>query len=289
MTDSEFIIFPASDSDLDEISRFLSTSQVNNRHLDWQKTISWLGSQPFLMCYYNNELVSILVCPMTGKDFVWIRAFYGGTLSAAESSWTVLFSYLLNKLKDAGIQKLYSIPLSSWYERLLRNSGLQSATKIVTLVNHQIKTTIVDTPINTQIRELVAKDIEEICDVDKIAFPPLWQISKEDIIQAIAISQNKSVVLDQSSRIIGYQISSNIFDSGHIARIAVLPEFQKQNIASALIQNLMSCFISLGVGTVTVNTSSDNIPATNLYLRHNFSFTQNNYPIYSWNLNITQQ
>ncbi len=289
MTDSEFKIHPASSSDIEEISNFLSTSQVSNRHLDWQKTITWLGSQPFLKCYYNNELVSILVCPITGKDFVWIRSFYGGTLSAAESSWTVMFSYLLNILKDTGIQKIYSIPLSSWYERLLRNSGLQSSTKIVTLVNHHLKTTIIDTPINIQIRELVSKDIEEICDVDKIAFPPLWQISKEDIIQAIAISQNKSVVLDQSSRIIGYQISSNIFDTGHIARIAVLPEFQKQNIGSALIQNLMSCFNSLGVGPVTVNTSSDNLPAINLYLRHNFSYTQNNYPIYSWNPNITQQ
>ncbi len=280
MADSEYKIIPATTADLDEITGFLATAQVNNRHLDWQKTITWLGSQPFLKCYYNNELISTLVCPVTRQDFVWIRAVNGNTLFSAERSWTELFNNLVSILKDAGINKLYSIPLSSWYERLLRKSGLQTNTKIVTLVNRNLETISFVPPLNIQIRELVAGDIKQICYVDKAAFAPLWQISEEDIIQAIAVSQNKSVVLDSSSNIIGYQISSNIFDTGHIARIAVLPEYHRKNIASALLQNLLSRFSSIGISNVTVNTSSDNFPATNLYLHHNFTYTQNNYPIY---------
>ena len=54
MTSSELTIIPAEIQDHDEIADFISMSQVSNRHLDWQKSITWLGSQPVLKCYLKG-------------------------------------------------------------------------------------------------------------------------------------------------------------------------------------------------------------------------------------------
>jgi [ribosomal protein S18]-alanine N-acetyltransferase len=284
MTSSEFRIIPATIRDLDELTDFISRSQVSNRHLDWQKTINWLGYQPILKCYIKDELISLLVCPVTDHDFIWVRSFCASYPSVAERSWPVLLENVENILRDAGIQRMYSISLTSWYEELLRQGGFSSEDRIITLqrenpmmLPHEISPAM-------QIREFLTDDINQVINVDHLAFPPLWQICKEDFVQALAVSQNKSVVLNTNGDIIGYQISSNIFDSGHIARIAVHPDYQRKGIASILLENLLSRFLSLGVHEITVNTSSDNSTAINLYLHNGFSYTQNNYPIYYKNI-----
>ena len=280
MNSSEFKIIPASTADLEELTTFFSISQLSNRHLDWQKTITWLGSQPFLKCYYQDVLISVLVCPVTDQDFIWIRSFNCTNQLTVEPSFRQLLETAISILDGTGINKLFTISLSPWYEELINNCGFESVDKIVTLRKDRSSIIPYEHPLIIQIRDFLPSDIDQAFAVDHLAFPPLWQISKEDFTQALAISKNKSVALNLSGEIIGYQISSNIFDSGHIARIAVIPEYQKQHIGSALLENLFRRFIALGVREITVNTSSDNQPAINLYLHHGFSFTQNNFPIY---------
>ena len=158
--------------------------------------------------------------------------------------------------------------------------GFITEDKIITLRRGHSHITRMDRSLDIQVREFLPNDIDRVMEVDHLAFPPLWQISKEDFVQALALSQNRSVALDTSGDIIGYQISSNIFDSGHIARIAVHPLHQREHVATVLLDNLFSRFLSLGVQEITVNTSSDNKTAINMYLHNGFSYTQNNYPIY---------
>lgn len=280
MASTEYKIIPADIKDLEEITDFISMSQVSNRHLDWQKTVTWLGSQPVLKCYKINELISILVCPVTDQDFVWIRAFNATSLSAAEHTWPYLLQNIQEILSIAGIQKIYSIALTSWFEDLLRSGDFVTEEKIVTLRRENSGVARFDQSTAIQVREFLPNDIGRVMDVDHQAFAPLWQISKDDFVQALALSQNRTIALNEAGEIIGYQISSNIFDSGHIARIAVHPDYQRRHVATILLDNLFSRFLSLGVQEITVNTSSDNSTAINLYLRNGFSYTQNNYPIY---------
>jgi [ribosomal protein S18]-alanine N-acetyltransferase len=280
MNSSKFKIIPATAADYEELSIFFSISQLNNRHLDWQKTITWLGSQPFLKCYDQENLISVLVCPVTDQDFIWIRSFNSTNQPTIKSSFQELLDTTISILKGTGIHKLYTISLTPWYEEIISDCGFTSTSQIVTLRKDKSLVIPFEYPLFIQIRDFLPPDIDQAYAVDHMAFPPLWQITKEDFSQALAVSKNKTVALNLSGDIIGYQISSNIFDSGHIARIAVIPEYQKQHIGSALLQNLFRRFLALGIREITVNTSSDNQPAINLYLNHGFSFTQNNYPIY---------
>ena len=280
MDSREFKIIPANTADFEELSTFFSVSQLSNRHLDWQKTITWLGSQPFLKCYYHGDLISVLVCPVTDQDFIWIRSFNCINQLTVESAFRELLDTAISILNGTGIHKLFTISLSPWYEEIIRPCGFTTTDQIVTLRKDKSSIIPFEHPLTIQIRDFLPSDIDEAFAVDHMAFPPLWQISKEDFTQALAVSKNKSVALNLSGEIIGYQISSNIFDSGHIARIAVTPEYQKQQIGSALLENLFRRFIALGIREITVNTSSDNQPAINLYKHHGFSYTQNNYPIY---------
>lgn len=284
MENSQLKIIPATPRDMEELSIFFSITQVNNRHLDWQKTISWLGYQPILKCFQREELISVLVCPVVDQDFVWIRSFSARTLEAAILSWSLMIENLLGILKNTGITKVFSISLSAWYEDLLKSNSFITTDKIITLQMDKIKIQEAEISPFIQVRDFLANDIDDVMKVDHLAFPPLWQITREDFIQALAVSQNKSVALNSAGEIIGYQISSHIFDTGHIARIAVHPEYQRKKVASTLLEMLFSRFISMGIHEVTVNTSSDNNTAIDLYLHNGFSYTQNNYPIYFKNV-----
>ena len=280
-----FKIVPAASADYDELTEFFSIAQISNRHLDWRKSIAWIDSQPFLKCYTGNDLVSVLVCPITGENFVWIRSYSSMSLSFAENSWPVLFDNAVAHLRKSSISRIYTIALSPWFEKIINQSGFLTTDNIVTLRKENNHYSPAELGTDFLIRDFLIEDLEQVAEVDHISFPPLWQITREDLTQALELSQNKSVVVTNSGRVIGYQISSNIFTSGHIARVAILPEYQRHKIASALLDNLLLRFSSLGVTEITVNTSSDNIPAINLYLRHGFSHTQNNYPIYTLVLN----
>lgn len=284
-----FEVENATTADFDELSEFFSIAQISNRHLDWKKSISWLGYHPFLKCYKDKNLVSVMICPVTDDNFVWIRNFCAISLHFAENTWPYLFQYAEDQLIRSSISKIYTIALSPWYIKLLANAGFDSKTEIVTLhkdnSHYSSHTSGIELEEDLLIRDFLPEDLENVVAVDHLAFPPLWRIAKEDLIQALDISQNKSVVSTRAGKIIGYQISSNIFSSGHIARVAILPEFHRKKVASALLDNLMMRFSVTGINEVTVNTSSDNIPAINLYLKHGFSHTQNNYPIYTKYLN----
>ena len=60
-------------------------------------------------------------------------------------------------------------------------------------------------------------------------------------------------------------------DVGAIQNVAVLPEYRRQGIGQALVQGALQGFQRSGVQRVTLEATTDNFPAINLYNRIGFS------------------
>jgi ribosomal protein S18 acetylase RimI-like enzyme len=71
---------------------------------------------------------------------------------------------------------------------------------------------------------------------------------------------------------------------GHLARLAVLPDFQGMGIGSALVQDLLWYFRRRGAQRVTVNTQKDNLASLAVYRKAGFFLTGEEYPVFQYNI-----
>jgi ribosomal protein S18 acetylase RimI-like enzyme len=78
----------------------------------------------------------------------------------------------------------------------------------------------------------------------------------------------------------GYQISTGTPIGGHLARLAVKPEFQGKGVGYALVYDLIRQLLRRGARVITVNTQKDNLASLTLYKRIGFVLTGEKYPIY---------
>ena len=266
-----------------EISSFLEVANLIHRHLDWFSPLDWLGQGPFLVEILDQIIQAILLAAPEVEEASWIRLFCVKNNFLVEEMWERLFAKAASMLIAANIQQLAALSSSDWFTRLLRHSGFTHQDDIVVLEwNGDHPTTSSRNP-GVEIRPMRADDLPEIFQIDQSAFAPLWQNSLASLTKAFQQPGISSVALRQD-QIVGYQISTTITIHGHLARLAVDPDHQGQQVASTLLDDLLSQFVRRGVWRATVNTQADNKPSLAVYRKFGFQRTQDNIPVYQRDL-----
>jgi ribosomal protein S18 acetylase RimI-like enzyme len=79
---------------------------------------------------------------------------------------------------------------------------------------------------------------------------------------------NSEDMFEYVANIQGLKLSDDV---GAIQNVAVLPEYRRQGIGQALVQGALQGFQRAGVQRVTLEATSDNLPAVNLYDRIGFT------------------
>lgn len=285
MLPTEFLVSPVSATDLELVLDFLSTAQLSHRHLDWRLPIDWLGEQPYLLCSYQQEPISILISPYQNEKEVWIRAYAGQSYHSSRLSWPILLEKTRTILKSKGVDRLYSIALSDWYRDLLIGTGFTLVNQIVVLEksNWQTKPLRVP-PEGLLLQEMESADLEEVWQLDQICFEPLWHLTEEDIQIAFKQAENCTILRSPKGKLVGYQIGNMLLGTGHLARIAIHPDYRRIQAAQLLLSDLLKRFAQLGALSVTVNTQSDNLASLQLYQQNGFYLTGERYPVYSLDL-----
>jgi len=93
-----------------------------------------------------------------------------------------------------------------------------------------------------------------------------------------------ATVVENNDNVIGYQITTENLSAAHLARIAVLPEFQKNGIAGYLVSDLINFYKKSGFSRITVNTQNDNQSSAMLYKKFGFSLLPDHYPVFTYQL-----
>ncbi len=277
-------VFPAFNEDRQAIANLIHFGAYVHRHLDWRPPLDWLGRHPFLVARRGNELVGVLVCPPDPPNIAWIRLFAVAHGVSPDQVWGEMWSDALPRLRGfSGSLSIAAIPLYRWFSNILEGSGFNRDHRVVVLSWEPGVRPDSSHPEALSIRPMTLEDIPAVEKVDAAAFGGVWQNSQSCLEIAFRQSALASVAL-MGEQLVGYQISTATQMGGHLARLAVLPEYQRSGIGYALVDNLLKEFEKRGARSVTVNTQHDNHISLALYQKAGFRLTGEEYPVYEYDL-----
>lgn len=270
--------------DWPSLADLLNANPYVHRHMGWIPPLDWLGKQPYYGLFEDGRLIAALACPLESPEGSWIQLFVVSRDYDQEASWDLLWGRALAWLRESGQARcLNVIPTESWFEHLLGRKGFQEAYRVLLLTwesHHSIS------PMRGQedrIRRMKRRDLEAVQEVDQQAFEPIWRNSGQKLARAYEMAALATVV-EEDGEIIAYQISTASDAGGHLARLAVLPEYQGLGVGTLLVKDLLLHFEEEGFVRVSVNTQSNNPGSLNLYRKLGFREEANNYPIFQYKI-----
>jgi [ribosomal protein S18]-alanine N-acetyltransferase len=266
-----------------EISNFLNQDNLIHRHLDWFSPLDWLGQSPFLIEKLDRNIQAILIAAPEVSDASWIRLFCVNNNLLVEDLWRRIFAKATSLLISANIKMLAALGTNDWFTQLLKYSGFTHQEDIVILDWKGDHLSSINKSQVAEIRPMREEDLPIVFQVDQAAFAPLWQNSLASLTRAFNQPGVSTVALSQD-QILGYQISTATPIQGHLARLAVHPDYQGQQVASTLVSDLLEKFARQGIWFASVNTQAGNQPSLAVYHKFGFQRTQANIPVYQRDL-----
>ena len=121
-------------------------------------------------------------------------------------------------------------------------------------------------------------DTETILELDRLAFEPIWQISRDSLAVAIIQASSASLIED-SGEVLGYQITTSSPFGAHLARLAVLPTRQREGLGTLLVNEAVESVRETGLGQLSVNTQENNHSSRRLYEKMGFMQTGKEFPV----------
>lgn len=267
----------------DDILSLMFYSRHTHTHLDWYKAGSWLDLEQkvVLLAFDGDHLVGVMGVsdPLNGAS--WLRM----VIIAQGYDPTIVLSFLWEQLRVSlmrmAVQTSSILVINPWIARFLPALGFQYLENVVTM--HRSAQLIPPEPTspNVKLRNGYLEDIYGIMTVDHAAFPPPWQMSATDM----RLSQRQAAsctVAVQDKVIVGYEIATRHNTNGHLARLAVHPDYQGKHIGQGLLNNLLQRFDKRGVKAMTVNTQQSNVRSQRVY--ENYGFIRNGFDLAVWQI-----
>jgi [ribosomal protein S18]-alanine N-acetyltransferase len=255
-------------------------------HLDWHLLEEWLN-MPSLRCHVamrNGSIEALLGATIDDSNppAAWLRFAVPPMWGTYSTIMTGLWEALLADLRLAGVHRAGVLDIDGWMARYIKHWGFAESNAVVTLRRQGFS--IPDAlPTTATIRPASSSDLNAIVAVDRAAFGPLWRYNQSDIASA-ADQASIFTAAEIDRKIIGYQLSTRYAGSGHLARLAIHPQYQGQKIGGALIYDMMRFFFASGIDVITVNTQADNMQSQRLYQRFGFEITGHQVPV--WTLDL---
>lgn len=268
--------------DRSRIVQFLSDHPQVHYHLDWEPVQKWLadphnlisllweghyllGMMAFSPVYQGTSWLRVLVLPLRDREM------------AVRLLWEAASPLLTPDHPEVSV--LVTRP---WVEPWLRGLGFQKTEMVINL-SREAHAITPDEQNRVRLRGVRLWELAAVLDVDHAAFHPMWQMRENDLREAGRRAYYYTVA-HNGSRIIGYQITMRYLRSMHLARLAVLPDYQGQGIASQLVRDMLVYAEKREIQVVTVNTQLSNEASQRIYYRYHFVRDHLDLPVYSLQL-----
>lgn len=259
-------------------------SQWTHKHLDWYKVGQWIDRDEGVtyLAWDDDKLVGYLALSLPLNGASWIRLLGIRDDYTPRPIIQQLWQNAESHALRLGVNRFAVLMVTNWLAMYLGDMGFTFTEDIVTL-NRVGDDLPMPPESDVKVYNASADDIDYITRIDQLAFGPPWQMSQGDIWQAFRIAASATIAtLDDE--IVGYQISTRHRASGHLARLAVLPNRQGNRIGAMLVSDLLNKFVKRGIKSVTVNTQFSNISSQRLYQR--YGFTRNGFDLAVWQKEI---
>jgi len=282
-TKKKFIVRQAETSDEGELRFLLQRKSFIYRHLGWRSPLNWLGKQPFYLLEEENQgVVAALAFPRDEDGSVWLRLFAVAPGCSISLAWKRLWQAGLAWHQEyASESPITSLATDPEMEKLLLTAGFKEINQVISLVWDVTNARWPEVSKDFDLRKLGPDDISRCYQIDRRAFKPIWRNTVSQLQTAYQEAFYASVIsLDGIVR--GYQISTTNPQGGHLARLAVEPDFQRQGLGSKLLSDLLDRFFAAGILDVSVNTQADNQLSLDLYHKFGFVELPETYAVYQY-------
>jgi len=278
----EYLVRQAVMDDWDQLSRILlDENGFAHRHLDWRTPLEWLGFPPYFVIEFNGQVESVLACPPDPPGIGWIRFFSGGKLIPHKQAWSLLWENVRCFFQRQKGITVCAITNQYWFREILESSNFQSHQQIVMLTWQGSVFPRSELLPGLNLRRMEKADIPNVVDVDRSAFDIIWQNSEQALQKALSLASVVTVA-EMDGRIVGYQLSTTNLIGGHLARLAVFPEFQGRGIGRTMVADVIQQFSDRRIFTISVNTQSDNLASLSLYEKLGFRETGERFPVFEY-------
>ena len=271
---------PAVDSDQQKIADLILFEAHVHRHLDWRTPLEWIGYSPYLVLEEGGRLLGALACPPDPDSIAWIRLFVFTSHPAGLTIWLPLWNAAYDQLVESGGATVAVIATQRWFDSILLESGFDLNGHITLLEWNYQSPVRAPFPSNINLRAMTVDDLPQVVDVDSAAFEPLWRNSLPALGKAYSQSSH-AFIIEDSSGLLGYQLSTGSPLGAHLARLAVRPEVQGHGLGAALVGDLIDRILKSGGSRVTVNTQANNAASLALYHKLGFRRTGEQFPVYT--------
>lgn len=262
-------------------------SRHTHTHLDWHSPLQWLetGDHFTRLLWQDGELLGFVALSLPLNGTSWLRLSALSPTTEIMPAWRRLWKDIREHLGAYPVTEVYVLVVDTWLTPALMDAGFTYVEDVVTLYRpHQTLTpppTRDDLTLDLDLA--YSEDIEGILPVDHDAFAPPWQLTRDELWQAMRQASH-STVARHKGRIIGYQISTRHNKSGHLARLAVARAYQGRGIGGYLLNHLIQAFERRHIKRMTVNTQRSNWRSQRLYQR--YGFQRNGFDLSVWRLSL---
>lgn len=277
-----------SPEDLRQVVHLFRSRARSHQHLDWYVLETWL-EDPGLCCWtaqHNGMVEALLGATLSdsgpqsdGNHVAWLRFAIPANQFGHDPLLDDLWLILRREMQRRGISILGLLIINEWIAGYAQRWKFTQNTSVVTLRRDRVNLPMPPRHEHL-IRDASHGDMSAIVAVDRAAFDPIWRYD-EAVLKAAASQAEILRVIELESQIIAYQLSTRYANVGHLARLAVLPDWQNQGLGAALIHDMLLHFQAQGVPTITVNTQSDNPQSYRLYTKYGFTYTGHRVPVWT--------
>ena len=279
----QFTIRPASFEDRDVLSELINKQRYLLRHLDWRSPFDWLGTDLFFILEGDKKPLAALACIAEPVSVAWIRFFCVVDGIDVQLAWDMLFKQAKIAFSNSSTSCIAALGMQDWMVSALERWSFIYKQAIVVLEWSGEFPQSPDLKSVCDIRLANTNDLSNIVDIDFQAFDPLWQNPFEAIKKAQSQAAYFTVAV-KDEKVVGYQLSTAILGTAHLARLAVLPAMQTKGIGKTLVMDMIKYFNQNGIHNITVNTQNDNVASLTLYNKIGFKMLDEQVPVFVYTL-----
>ncbi len=280
----DLVIRKADPTDHPALIQLLQRKSFIHRHLGWESPLAWLENDPFYLLEAAQGIVAALACPPDEDKITWLRLFAVRPGFPVEDAWNTLWPAAISWMKEkySGVL-INSLVMDNKMEKILKRSEFEEVYQVVVLVWDIAKAIWPESRSDLEVREMLPEDFQQVYEIDLSAFSLIWRNSMSQ--QQAAYQEAFSArVIEIKGKVAAYQISTTNPQGGHLARLAVDPEYQNQGLATLLIEDILNTFQEQGIVEITVNTQSNNLASLELYKKFGFNRLEETYPVLQYKI-----
>ena len=252
-------------------------------HLDWLDPANLIDQEPFILASSGDKSVGTLGCPPDLPEAAWVRTFAAADGYDVEEVWEILWARGGSRLHELKVENVAALALEKWFEQLVQKSGFKRTNSVIFYELGLDLGSPAQNARTHKLRTIRTGDVETILELDRLAFEPIWQLSRESLAVAIIQASSASLIEDDGE-IIGYQITTSSPFGAHLARLAVLPSHQRKGLGTALVNDAVQSVREIGLGLLSVNTQENNHSSRKLYEKMGFQKTGKEFPVFEMHL-----